>query len=59
MLRFEEYAEKYETIRMRREDGILELTFHTGGDTLQWGSSRTRSSQRRSGTSGAIPITAS
>ena len=37
MVRFEEYAEKYETIRMRREDGILELTFHTGGDTLQWG----------------------
>ncbi len=35
--RFEDYAEHYQTIRMRREDGILELTFHSDGGPLQWG----------------------
>ena len=37
MVAFEEYAEKYENIRMERRDGILQITFHTNGDTLQWG----------------------
>jgi enoyl-CoA hydratase/carnithine racemase len=36
-MKFEDYAEKFETIRMRREDGILELTFHTNGGSLRWG----------------------
>jgi enoyl-CoA hydratase/carnithine racemase len=37
MARFEEYATKYQTIRMERRDGILQLTFHTEGGPLQWG----------------------
>jgi enoyl-CoA hydratase/carnithine racemase len=32
-----DYAEKYQTIRMERRDGILQMTFHTNGQTLQWG----------------------
>ncbi len=34
---FDNYANKYETIRMRREDGILEVSLHTGGGPLRWG----------------------
>lgn len=34
---FDDYRDKYENIRMSREDGILELEFHTEGDSLQWG----------------------
>ena len=37
MARFEDYASKYQTIRMERRDGILQLTFHTDGGPLQWG----------------------
>ena len=37
MTRFEDYCDKYAHIRMKREDGILELTFHTDGGTLVWG----------------------
>ena len=37
MARLEEYSDKYENIRMQRRDGILELTFHSEGDSLQWG----------------------
>lgn len=33
----EAYGEKYKNIRMRREDGILEMAFHTDGGPLQWG----------------------
>jgi enoyl-CoA hydratase/carnithine racemase len=35
--KFEDYAEKYKNIRMRREDGILEMTLHTDGGSLRWG----------------------
>lgn len=35
--KFEDYAQKYQNIRMRREDGILELTLHTEGKPLRWG----------------------
>ncbi len=35
---FEQYAKKYQTVRMERRDGILQITLHTNGDTLQWGS---------------------
>jgi hypothetical protein len=28
-----DYAEKYQTIRMERRDGILQMTFHTDGHT--------------------------
>ena len=34
---FEEYHDKYKHISMRREDGILELTLHTDGNSLIWG----------------------
>lgn len=37
MARFEDYANKYQTIRMERRDGILQITFHTNGGPLQWG----------------------
>ena len=37
MAQFEEYAHKYQNIRMERKDGILQITFHTNGDTLRWG----------------------
>lgn len=37
MARFEDYAHKYQTIRMERRDGIVLLTFHTEGGPLQWG----------------------
>ena len=33
---FEDYRDRYETIRMSRTDGVLELTFHTDGGPLQW-----------------------
>ena len=35
--KLEGYAEKYETIRMRREDGILEVAVHSDGGPLRWG----------------------
>jgi enoyl-CoA hydratase/carnithine racemase len=34
---FDQYATKYQSIRMRREDGILEMRFHTDDGPLQWG----------------------
>lgn len=37
MARFDEYAQAYQSIRMERRDGILQLTFHTNGGPLQWG----------------------
>ena len=37
MTTLEEYSNKYQTIRMERQDGILQITFHTNGGTLQWG----------------------
>jgi enoyl-CoA hydratase/carnithine racemase len=37
MARFEDYALKYQTIRMERRDGILQITFHSDGGPLQWG----------------------
>jgi enoyl-CoA hydratase/carnithine racemase len=32
-----DYVDKFETIRFRREDGILEVTVHTDGGSLRWG----------------------
>lgn len=37
MIEFNDYANKYSHIRMERQDGILEITFHTNGGTLVWG----------------------
>lgn len=35
-MRLDEYAHKYANIRMSREDGILEMVFHTNDGPLQW-----------------------
>ena len=35
--KLEDYAEKYRTIRFKREDGILELAVHSDGGPLRWG----------------------
>ena len=37
MSRFESYATKYSCIHMRRENGILEMRFHTDNGPLRWG----------------------
>jgi enoyl-CoA hydratase/carnithine racemase len=37
MTKFEDYAQKFRNIRFRREDGILEMTLHTNGDSLRMG----------------------
>lgn len=37
MAKFQEYHHKYQTVRMDRQDGILEITFHTNEGPLQWG----------------------
>ncbi|HJY80121.1 MAG TPA: enoyl-CoA hydratase/isomerase family protein [Candidatus Binatia bacterium] len=42
MARLEEYASKYQDIRMQRRNGILEVTFHTKGGPLQWNESAHR-----------------
>lgn len=34
---FEQYRNKYKHISMKREDGILEITLHSDGDSLVWG----------------------
>jgi 6-oxocamphor hydrolase len=38
MTQFKDYSNKYSNIHMERNDGILEITFHTNGGTLVWGS---------------------
>lgn len=37
MATFDEYANKYKTIRMERRNGILQITFHSDGGPLRWG----------------------
>ena len=37
MATLEQYADKYESIRMERSNGILQMTFHTDNGPLQWG----------------------
>jgi len=32
-----EYENKYETVSVQREDGILQVTFHSGDGSLLWG----------------------
>lgn len=34
---FADYKDKYSSVRMRRENGILEMQFHTDGGPLRWG----------------------
>jgi enoyl-CoA hydratase/carnithine racemase len=38
-MNFDQYRNLFRSIRMRRERGILELTFHTEGRSLEWGHS--------------------
>jgi enoyl-CoA hydratase/carnithine racemase len=37
MATFDDYANKYKTIRMERRNGVLQMTFHTEGGPLRWG----------------------
>src|SRR5689334_23658724 len=37
MSSLEEYANKYQTARMERRNGILLVTLHTEGQSLRWG----------------------
>jgi hypothetical protein len=37
MTTFDSYATKYSCIHMRRENGILEMRFHTNDGPLRWG----------------------
>jgi enoyl-CoA hydratase/carnithine racemase len=37
MAELSDYANKYQTMRMERRDGILTVTLHTNGGALQWG----------------------
>lgn len=39
MAQFETYQKKYAHFKMERKDGILLVTLHTNGGTLQWGPS--------------------
>lgn len=36
LLSFDEYKDRYSSARIRREDGILEVTVHTEGNSLRW-----------------------
>jgi enoyl-CoA hydratase/carnithine racemase len=33
---FEEYSDRYKHVAMKREDGILQVTLHTDGDSMVW-----------------------
>jgi enoyl-CoA hydratase/carnithine racemase len=33
----EQYASKYRNIKFERREGVLQITLHTNGDTMQWG----------------------
>ena len=37
MARLDEYAQKYQTVKLERQDGILQMTFHTDGGSVEWG----------------------
>ncbi len=37
MSKLEDYANKYETVRFERRDGILQVSLHTDGGPLRWG----------------------
>lgn len=36
-MRFVEYQDRFEHVQLSRTDGILEVTLHSGGDSLIWG----------------------
>ena len=37
MVTLEDYKDRFKNIRFSREDGILEMTLHTEGNSLRWG----------------------
>lgn len=37
MAAFEEYSQRYKTVKMERRDGILQMTLHTEDKELRWG----------------------
>src|SRR3984893_18637372 len=37
MSSLDEYANKFQTVRMERRNGILQVTLHTDGQSLRWG----------------------
>lgn len=37
MAELSEYANKYQCLKMERRNGVLQLTLHTNGGSLQWG----------------------
>ena len=37
MASFDEYSDKYQSIKMERRNGILQMTFHTDNGPLHWG----------------------
>jgi enoyl-CoA hydratase/carnithine racemase len=36
-MRFEEYRERFEHVQLERSDGVLQMTLHSGGGSLVWG----------------------
>lgn len=49
------YAERFETIRFERHDGILQMTLHSGGDSLRWGAAPVAELQEAFAMVGADP----
>ncbi len=37
MINFDDYASKYQHVKMERRDGILQMTLHSNGAELKWG----------------------
>jgi enoyl-CoA hydratase/carnithine racemase len=37
MTKLDDYADKYPSVRLERRGGILQVTLHTGGNSLRWG----------------------
>jgi hypothetical protein len=37
LIKFDDYARKYQHIKMERRDGILQMTLHTNDAELKWG----------------------
>jgi enoyl-CoA hydratase/carnithine racemase len=44
-----DYAKRFETIQFERRDGILQMTFHTDGDSMRWGAGPIREMQEAFG----------
>jgi hypothetical protein len=59
MSSFEEYWNKYQSARMERRNGILEVTLHTDGQSLRWDFCRMASCRSCSTRSAPTATTAS